>query len=146
MKRIYFADDGATVVNVGCVGTYPGFDGDGNPVDLPTPPEDGTEDVADGVFVGPGMVRQQDGSFAVPVVAPPVPHTVTPRQIRLALIEVGLDDQVDALLGSQSKEVRVAWEYATQVDRDNPLIAMAQQLLGMTDGQADDLFRLAASL
>lgn len=146
MKRIYFAEDGATVVNVGCVGTYPGTDDDGNPADLPTPPEDGTEDVADDVFVGPGMVRQQDGSFAVPVVAPPVPATVTPRQIRLALIAAGLDDQVDALIGSQTKEVRVAWEYATQIDRADVLIVMAQHLLGMSDEQADDLFRLAASL
>jgi len=40
----------------------------------------------------------------------------------------------------------VAWEYATEVRRDSPMVqAMAQQL-GLTDEQVDDLFRQAAAI
>jgi hypothetical protein len=87
-----------------------------------------------------------DGIFVPPVIVVPVPASVTPLQMRKALREMGLAATVKSFVASQSEDVQEAWEYANSIDRDNTLIATAAAALGMTDEQADDLFRLAASL
>jgi hypothetical protein len=80
---------------------------------------------------------------------PVVPHTVTMRQARLALLAVGLlDDVEDAIEAIPDLKTRRAaqidWEYATDVRRDSPLIAQLGPNLGLTDAQIDELF-IAAS-
>lgn len=72
--------------------------------------------------------------------------TVTPLQIRRALRQVGLMDEVAAFVEASPPEVREAWEYAVQIDRTNELIAAAAASIGATDEDVDDLFRLAATL
>jgi hypothetical protein len=52
----------------------------------------------------------------------------------------------DGYLASLSEEAQEEWEFCISVERDNPFIAGAITALGMTDAQADDLFRLAATL
>jgi hypothetical protein len=89
-----------------------------------------------------GVVRQT----VVTEAHNPVPSFVSPRQMRLALIAYALDDDVDAYVATLPKEAQVEWEYATEVRRDNQLINAAASALGMNQAQADDLFRLAASL
>ena len=87
-----------------------------------------------------------NGGWAVrPLPPPPIPP-VTPRQIRLALIQLGLKDQVDAYVETLDDAAKTEWEYATQVERGNPLIAAAQQGLGLSDRETDDLFRMAFTL
>lgn len=82
--------------------------------------------------------------------APPVPTSVTMRQARLALLQAGLLDQVDAaiasLAGDEGKAARIEWDYANEVRRDSPLIAMFSANLGLSDEQMDKLFITAASL
>ena len=75
----------------------------------------------------------------------PVPATVTPLQMRRALRAAGLKAQADAYLATLPDDVAEAWEYAVVVRRDNAFVASAATALGMTTGQADDLFRLAAT-
>lgn len=75
-----------------------------------------------------------------------VPFSVTPLQIRKALRQVGLKAAVDGYLATLPEEVAEEWEYALEVRRDNPTILAAADALGMTEAQADDLFRLAGSL
>lgn len=75
-----------------------------------------------------------------------VPFSVTPLQIRKALRQVGLKSAVDGYLATLPEEVAEEWEYALEVRRDNPTLLAAAEVLGMTEAQADDLFRLAASL
>jgi hypothetical protein len=81
-----------------------------------------------------------------PAPPPSVPASVTPLQIRRALLAQGLLDDVQAFVEASSLETRMAWEYAIQIDRDNELISAAATAIGATDEEVDDLFRLAASL
>lgn len=75
-----------------------------------------------------------------------IPPSVTPLQMRKALRLSGLYESVQSYLATQDAEVNEEWEYATQIDRDNVLIATAAVLLGKTAEEVDDLFRLAATL
>jgi len=79
-----------------------------------------------------------------------VPASVTPRQLRLALLGAGKLAQVTAFVGSgQAPEAAViSWEYATEFLRSDPML---NQLAGalqppMTAEQIDQLFVAAAQI
>lgn len=79
---------------------------------------------------------------------PVLPHgfTVSMFQARAALMNAGLYETVDSFMQQAGGVDLVAWEYATEVRRDSPMVqAMAQQL-GLTSEQVDDLFRQAAGI
>lgn len=76
----------------------------------------------------------------------PVPQQVTMRQARLELLKRELLDDVEAVITAAGREAQIQWEYASVVERSNPVIAIVQQQQGMTDAQIDDLFREAAKL
>lgn len=76
----------------------------------------------------------------------PVPQQVTMRQARLALLKAGLLDDAEAAIAAAGREAQLEWEYASVVERINPVIAIVQQQQGVTDAQIDDLFREAAKL
>ena len=76
----------------------------------------------------------------------PVPQQVTMRQARLALLKAGLLDYAEAAIASAGREAQLEWEYASAVERSNPVIAVVQQQQGVTNEQIDDLFREAAKL
>ncbi|WP_243433611.1 hypothetical protein, partial [Pseudomonas sp. 78_B] len=76
----------------------------------------------------------------------PVPQHVTMRQARLALLNAGLLDDVEAVIAAAGREAQLEWEYAAVVDRSNPAVATVQQQEALTDAQIDDLFREAAKL
>lgn len=83
--------------------------------------------------------------------APPVPLAVTPRQIRLALLSVGvtaemLDNAISSFDEPLRSQAKIAWEYSTLFLRDNPLIKFVQTTLNWTDAQVDDLWRLANTI
>lgn len=110
-------------------------------------PSEGTVAIAvdSDTMVGPGFFY--DGStFVQPVVIEPVPDSVTPLQMRKALRQLGMKPTIDAFLSTLDEEALEEWEYATAIDRYNPTLMTAAGLLPMTEGQVDDLFRLAASL
>ena len=80
-----------------------------------------------------------------------VPKLVTMRQAKLALIEVGLLDAVDAAIdaipdATARKKAQIEWEYAQEVRRDWPLLNAVAAQMGMTGEQVDGLFNLAATL
>lgn len=80
-----------------------------------------------------------------------VPSTVTPRQIRLALIMSGvtlstIEAAIDSLPEPRRSVAKVTWEYSVEFQRGNPLIASMGPALGLTDAQIDQLFMLAATL
>lgn len=129
---------------------------------------DGAVEVPDGPAIPSGHTRTEppptpDGHYAVmragwelvageapswppPPPPPPVPSSVTPLQIRRALLQQGLLDDVQAFVEAADLETRMAWEYAVQIDRNNALIAACATALGKTDAEIDDLFRFAATL
>ena len=76
---------------------------------------------------------------------PQPPMAISPRQARLALLALGLLDQVNELVAQGPAEMRIAWEFSIEVRRDDPgVIALATQI-GIAD-QLPDLFTMAATL
>ena len=71
---------------------------------------------------------------------------ISPRQARLAMLQAGLLDAVEAYITTQPKAAQVEWEYANEIRRDHALLSGAATALGLTEAQIDDLFSLAATL
>ena len=82
----------------------------------------------------------------VPVPSPPAPQSVSMRQARLALLAAGLLDGVEAAIKASDRAAEIEWEYAADVRRDHPMIAVMQQAQGLSDAQVDTLFTEAARL
>jgi hypothetical protein len=87
-----------------------------------------------------GVVRQVHTLVDAPV--PPV----TPRQIRLALSQMGLRQAVETYVQQQDITVQDSWTYASEFLRDNELIIAAARALNKSDADLDGLFALARSL
>ena len=103
--------------------------------------------------VGGNLVLIDEGLPVPPgAEAPPqqdlniVPQVVTRRQALLALLAAGKLDQIELLIQSAPRAVRIAWEAAGTFERDNPLIATLAPQLGLTDQDVDNLFIEAAKL
>lgn len=108
---------------------------------------DGKEIVPVSGDVQVGWIRS-DGVFSAPSpdsAHEPVPFSVTPLQMRKALRASGLHSLVLTYVAGLDEEAQEAWEYATVIERGNPLIVSAAQSLGKTEEEIDTMFRLAAS-
>ena len=72
------------------------------------------------------------------------------RQARLALLGAGLLAQVNTAVanmpGAEGDAARIEWEYAKEVRRDSPLVAVLSAAFGLTSAQLDDLFTEGAKL
>lgn len=75
-----------------------------------------------------------------------IPQVVTIRQAKLALLQAGLLDDVEAAMTQADRATQIEWEYATEFRRDWPALLAMQPVLGLTDEQIDDLFKLAVTL
>ena len=75
----------------------------------------------------------------------PIPQVITMRQARLQLLEVGLLDDVEALV-SQDRKSQIEWEYANEVYRQSPLIESVKEAMSLTDEQIDSMFLEASKL
>lgn len=87
----------------------------------------------------------------VDVPMPSAPSSVTMRQARLALLQYGLLDLVDQSIAqipdsTMRTAAKIDWEYAQTVDRDSLVTQQLAAMLGLSDGQLDQMFTLAASL
>jgi 2,4-dienoyl-CoA reductase-like NADH-dependent reductase (Old Yellow Enzyme family) len=71
---------------------------------------------------------------------------VTPRQIRLAMLQTGLDLVAITAMLSQDPAAFIEWEYAEVIRRDHPLVIQMGEALNIPAEQIDDLFALAATL
>jgi len=74
-----------------------------------------------------------------------VPTMLTPRQARLALLAVGLLDEVETLLAND-KAMQIWWEYSLDIQRNHEHIVAMGGALGLTETQLDDLFIDGAKL
>jgi hypothetical protein len=81
---------------------------------------------------------------------PPVPESVSARQIRLWLLRQGIslasvDAAIDAIPDQlQRDSVRVEWDYAPYVERTHPMLIPLAAALGLTEAQVDQAFIEAA--
>ena len=74
-----------------------------------------------------------------------VPQEITPLQCKLQLLEIGLLDEVEALVTADRK-VQLYWEYASVIERDNEILLMMAEQLGLTSEQVDEMFIEASKL
>jgi hypothetical protein len=78
-------------------------------------------------------------------------QSVTPRQMRLALVMSGIsletiESIIDGLPEPQRTITKVTWEYSVEFQRNNPLLNAMAPILGLTKEQVDNLFALASTL
>ena len=78
--------------------------------------------------------------------SPPVPDSVSPRQIRQALTRLGLRNAVEAAVAAGDQDTKDWYEFATQFERKNPHVLAMGVALGVTSDQLDALWVLAGSL
>lgn len=75
---------------------------------------------------------------------PPIPTEVTMRQARLALLEAGLLDDVEAAVnaipGINGERARIEWSFSNTVKKNQPITQMLAQVIGLTPQQIDDMF------
>lgn len=65
---------------------------------------------------------------------------LTPRQANSILLQNGLLDQIEYWISTQSRQVQIDWNKATEIRRDWPLINNSINELGLTETQLDELF------
>lgn len=73
-------------------------------------------------------------------------RAVTPRQIRWALSAFGLREAVESAVAASPQAIKDSWEFSTEFERDNPLIADMAAALSIPIEQVDQLFAYAATL
>lgn len=78
-------------------------------------------------------------------------QSVTPRQIRLALLQLGvtmetIDTALNSLPEPTKSQALVEWNFASVFERNWPLVDQVAAILGWTEDQLDDLWILAATL
>lgn len=75
-----------------------------------------------------------------------IPDSVSPRQVRLLLLSQGLLEQVEQMIQAQDKATQIAWEFALEFKRNDPLLNNLATNLGLTNEQVDQFFIAAARL
>lgn len=97
------------------------------------------------------LIAEVEATYVEPEPVPPyVPASVTMRQARLALLGVGLLDDVEAAIATlpspQKEAAKIEWEYSQEVQRSNGFVSVLAPMLGMTAEQIDALFIQASNL
>lgn len=83
-----------------------------------------------------------EGQFAAPPEPEPEPPPawVYPFQARKALLAHDLLDAANDAVANAGPEVQIAWEYAIEIHRNDPLIEALGAAIGLTSEQIDALF------
>ena len=74
-----------------------------------------------------------------------VPQSITPLQAKLQLLKLGLLDEVETLV-TGDRTSQLYWEYASVIERDNEILLMMAEQLGLTSEQVDEMFIAASKL
>lgn len=89
--------------------------------------------------------------FAEPAPIVTVPSSVTRRQAREALLDIGLLDDVEMMINempdaTERKRAEIYWLDSAVFERGHPLIVQIGSALGLTEAEIDNLFITAAAL
>lgn len=76
---------------------------------------------------------------------PKVPHTITPRQLRLQLLAIELLDDVEALC-TTDRAMSIWFEYSLDFQRNHEMIEAMGTQLGMSETDMDTFFIEAVKL
>lgn len=72
--------------------------------------------------------------------------TVSAWQIRKALNQLSLRDLVEDAIVAADQDTKDAWEYATEFERNHPLVLSLGTALGKTGAELDAIWALAVTL
>ena len=72
--------------------------------------------------------------------------SITPRQMRLQLIALGLRQQVEDWVATQPLAIKDWWEFSLSYERNNQMLVGAATHFGLTSEQLDQLFIGASKL
>ena len=79
----------------------------------------------------------------------PVPQSVSMRQARLALLQIGKLQQINSAITSlpspRKEEAEIEWQYSNEVQRYNGFVSLIAPALGLSEIDIDELFILAGS-
>lgn len=75
-----------------------------------------------------------------------VPISVTPRQVRLLLLQKNMLADVENMIAQQDEATRITWEYATTFFRDDPLLNQLAVNLNLSQAELDQFFIEADSI
>ncbi len=80
-----------------------------------------------------------------------IPQELTPRQIRLALIQSwinlsNIDTMIDNIPEPQKSVIKTLWEYSLSYSRDDEMLIQFAKQLWMEEDKLDQLFILGAAL
>ncbi len=76
-----------------------------------------------------------------------VPKSITRRQFKLALLGMGLLDDVEAAVAaSPDRALQISYNDALEFERNNPLILAMSSMLGKTEAELDALFVAGSQL
>ena len=75
-----------------------------------------------------------------------IPPSLTMSQARIALLNAGLLDTVEAGIAQLPRAAQIKWEFAATVDRSDSLTQALAAALGLTEPQLDALFTAGAVL
>lgn len=70
---------------------------------------------------------------------------VSAAQFRLALLDIGILDDVEAFVAAAPREIQLNWQHRLEFARDHPLVISSGLALGKTDAEIDAVFALAAT-
>ena len=70
---------------------------------------------------------------------------VSPRQIRLALNELGLREMVESAVSASSIDVQDAWNYASLIQRNDPMLINMMQINGISEDVVNQVFLVAST-
>lgn len=97
-----------------------------------------------------GYIANSDGTFSLPQSVPEPMPTLTPRQLSLMLMQIGMSDdmvtaQIETIEDEYDRNVAlVEWRKATSYKRDHPLVASLAVVFGFSDTEMDTMWRYAA--
>ena len=90
---------------------------------------------------------------SLPGIQPPLMPTITRRQLRLALLRLGVTgDQVEAQIAAmrgtpiEREAAMIEWQDATTYERNHHLVVALGAALGLTTAQIDDAWMEAATI
>lgn len=121
--------------------------------DTPAQPENTVEDVSQRQ-----IAVEDDGAIVVrvwvsaPAVPLNVPSSISPRQIRLWLVEHGIslttvDNAINGIGDELLREkTKIEWEFSPYVERNHPMIDALGSALGLSQEQIDQAFIEASSI
>ena len=103
----------------------------------------GLVDASIGGGIGDSVI---DGLLVKRTFVTQIPKSVSPRQIRQALTRAGLRASVEAAVAAGDQDIKDWYEFATDFERSNPVVASLGAALNVSDEQLDALWILAEAL